>query len=158
MLGELLHSMRRPPASLGMFKRALEKLDYALVVALFNVFPLPQQSGYRESFEFAGELADRGYSVVVFPEGSRTKDGNLAPFRSGIGLLAAKLNLPVVPIRIDGLFELKQAGKKMTRPGAVTVTIGAPVRFDPATAPEAIAHELERGVATLGAPNCSGGL
>lgn len=158
MLGELLQSMRRPPGSLGMFKRALERLDYALVVALFNVFPLPQQSGYRESFEFAGELADRGYSVVVFPEGSRTKDGNLAPFRAGIGLLTAKLNLPVVPIRIDGLFELRQAGKKMTRPGVVTVTIGAPVRFDPAAEPEAIAHELERRVAALGQPGCSGGL
>jgi len=152
MLGELLHSMRHPPASLGMFRRWLERLDYALVVALFNVFPLPQQSGYRESFEFAGELADRGYSVVVFPEGHRTTDGKIAPFRAGIGLLASKLNLPVVAIRIDGLFELKQAGKKMTRPGAVTVTIGSPLRFDRAADPESIARELERRVASLGEP------
>jgi len=149
MLGELLRSMRHPPATLGIFRRWLERIEYALVVALFNAFPLPQQSGYRESFEFAGELADRGYNVVVFPEGRRTEDGKLGPFRAGIGLMAAKLDLPVVPIRIDGLFELKRAGKRMTRPFKVTVTIGALVRFDRGDDPESIARELERRVASL---------
>jgi len=152
MLGERLQPMRHPPASHGIFSRWLDMLDYGLVVALFNVFPLPQRSGFRESFAFAGESADRGYSVVVFPEGRRTDDGKIAPFRAGIGLLAKKLNLLVVPIRIDGLFELKQAGKRAARPGAVTVTIGAPITIDPSADPESIARDLENRVRSLATP------
>jgi long-chain acyl-CoA synthetase len=152
MLGERLRPMRHPPASHGIFSRWLDMIDYGLLVALFNVFPLPQRSGFRESFAFAGESADRGYSVVVFPEGCRTDDGKIAPFRAGIGLLAKKLDLPVVPIRIDGLFELKRAGKRVARPGAVNVTIGPPITIDPSAGPESIARELENRVRSLATP------
>jgi len=149
MIGERLRAMRRPPATLGFFRRGWEKLQYGLVVALFNVFPLPQHSGFRESFAYAGECVDRGYSVLVFPEGHRTEDGKLATFRSGIGLLAGRLEIPIVPVRIDGLFELKKAGKRIARPGAVKVNIGEPVRYGPTEKPEAIARDLERRVADL---------
>lgn len=149
MLGELLRTMRHPPAEMGFFRRWVEKLSYALVVALFNVFPLPQQSGFRESFAFAGESMDRGYSVLVFPEGERTPDGKLGPFRAGVGLLAEGLGVPVVPLRMGGLFELKQAGKRMTRPGKVKVSIGGPVRYEPGTAPEEIARDLRERVQAL---------
>jgi long-chain acyl-CoA synthetase len=149
MIGERLQGMRRPPREAGFFKRMIDQVSYALVVALFNVFPLPQQTGFRESFAYAGESVDRGYSVVVFPEGSRTKDGRLAPFRGGIGLLAGRLGVPVLPVRIDGLFELKKAGKHRAWPGAVRVSIGAPVRFESGASPEAIAAELEGRVAAL---------
>ena len=73
----------------------------------------------------------------------------MGPFRTGIGLLASKLNLPVVPLRIDGLFELKQAGKIMAPPGAIRVSIGAPIRFNPDTDPSSIARELEARVSSL---------
>ena len=152
MLGERLQPMRHPPADHGIFSRWWDMMDYGLVVALFNVFPLPQRSGYRESFAFAGESVDRGYSVVVFPEGRRTDDGKIASFRDGIGLLAKKLDLPVVLIRIDGLFELKKAGKRTARPGAVTVTIGPPITIDPSADPESIARELENSVRSLVTP------
>ncbi|HEV2350387.1 MAG TPA: AMP-binding protein [Terriglobia bacterium] len=152
MLGERLRAMRHPPATDGVFSRWLDRLDYALVVALFNVFPLPQQTGFRSSFTFAGESADRGYSVVVFPEGRRTMTGKMSPFRAGIGLLAKRLDLPVVPIRIDGLFELKRAGKRMARPGAVTVTIGRPIQIDREAGPESIARDLEFKVKSLSGP------
>ena len=150
MEGEQLQAMRRPPAHLNSFRRWLHKLNYGLVVALFNVFPLPQRSGFRESFAFTGESIDRGFSVLVFPEGRRTEDGTIAPFRAGIGLLVKNLGLPVVPIRIDGLFELKQAGKKAAPPRAVKVTVGAPVHFDRDSDPAAIASELQNRVATIG--------
>jgi long-chain acyl-CoA synthetase len=148
MLGEMLETMRTPPPDMRWHRRMIEKLSYYLVVSLFNVFPLPQQTGFRQSFAFAGESADRGYSIVVFPEGRRTQDGKLSPFRAGIGILAKNLNLPVVSMRIDGLFELKQARRKFA-PGTVTVTIGAPKRFAPECEPEEIAQALEREMASL---------
>jgi len=143
MLGERLWGMWRPPASMNFFARLWQQAGYYLVVALFNVFPLPQQSGVRESFAFAGESADRGYSVVVFPEGRRTQDGKPSPFRSGVGMLAQKLEIPVVPIRIDGLFEMKMSGRKIARKGELKVLIGKPLRFDPATSAEEITHQLQ---------------
>ena len=148
--GEHLQALRRPPTDANFLRRWLDQATYYLVVALFNVFPLPQLSGFRQSFSFAGESVDRGYSVLVFPEGALTKDGKLAPFRAGVGLLASNLRLPIVPLRIDGLFELKQTGKKIARPGAVKVTIGSPLTFEPDTDPVLIARQLETAVASLG--------
>jgi len=149
MVGERLALMRRPPAEMNLFLRMLNRMNYFLVTALFHVFPLPKQSGFRESFAFAGELADQGWNILVFPEGDLTPDGKLGRFRSGIGLLATRLHLPVVPVRIDGLFEMKQAGRRFARRGDVRVIIGAPVRFAEDAAAEEIARELERRVAAL---------
>ncbi len=149
MQGEMLRAMRHPPRGSNPLRRALDVLDYNLVTALFNVFPLPQASGFRQSFAFAGESADRGYSIVVFPEGARTTTGEMGRFRGGIGLLAQRLGLPVVPLRIDGLYELKVAQKHFAPPGTVRVTIGEPMRFAADAEPEEIARQLEEAVRSL---------
>jgi long-chain acyl-CoA synthetase len=149
MWGELLQEMREPGKEVGFLKRLYERLRYVLVVALFNVFPLPQRTGFRESFAFAGESVDREYSILVFPEGRRTQDGKLSHFQTGIGMLANNLNLPVIPIRIDGLFELKKRNQKTSRPGAIRVTIGSAVSFGPGTDPVDIAKALEERMASM---------
>ncbi len=143
MLGELLWEMWRPPQQWNPFLRLSYKVGYYLVVALFDVFPLPQQSGVRGSFAYAGESVDRGYSVLVYPEGARTPDGKPVPFRSGFGLLAARLNVPVLPLRIDGLYGMKVAGRKIARLGELKVVIGKPMRFSPDTPPDEITNQVE---------------
>src|ERR1700737_3811725 len=150
MGGERLAEMRRPPREWFFLRRWLHRTNYCLVVALFNVFPLPKRSGFRESFRFAGDLVDRGWSVLVFPEGDMTADGKLQPFRAGIGLLANNLKLPVVPIRIDGAYEIREARSRFNRPGRIRVHIGRPVEFPAASDPQQIARDLERRVAALG--------
>jgi long-chain acyl-CoA synthetase len=149
MHGERLWGMWRPARSMNLFARWWQQAGYYLVVALFNVFPLPQQSGVRESFAFAGECADRGYNVLVFPEGRRTPDGQMSPFRSGIGMLASRLNVPVVPMRICGLYEMKLSGRKIARPGELRVVIGKPIQFPPETAAEEITNQLEHVTESL---------
>jgi len=143
MWGELLWEMWQPPRDWNWFRRMSYKVGYYLVVALFDVFPLPQQSGVRQSFAYAGESVDRGYSVLVYPEGVRTPDGKPSPFRSGLGMLAARLNVPVLPMRIDGLYEMKVAGRKIARLGELRVVIGNPMRFAPETPPEEITNQVE---------------
>jgi long-chain acyl-CoA synthetase len=149
MDGERLSKMRRPPKEMNFLQRIVKRLNYFLVVGLFNVFPLPTESGFRRSFSFVGDLADRDWSILIFPEGITTPDGQLLAFQAGIGLLAAQLNLPVVPIRLAGLFDLRQAERRTARPGHIRVTIGAPVRFTPDQDPNEIAGEIRRRVAEL---------
>lgn len=129
--------------------RSTKKLHYALGAALFNIFPLPRQSGFRKSFAYAGEAIDRGWSVLIFPEGHETTDGTIKPFRGGIGLLASDLNVPVVPIKLDGLWELKQRRQFFVRPGTVSVTFGEPVRFRAGQTPDEITRVLESRVRDL---------
>jgi long-chain acyl-CoA synthetase len=124
-------------------------LQWILGVALLNLFPLPREAAFRRSFSYAGECADRGYSILVFPEGHHTTDGELRSFRAGIGLLATRLGIPVVPMRIDGLFEIKQARKKFAPPKKICVRIGKPVTFDRHTDPQAMAADLQKRVADL---------
>jgi long-chain acyl-CoA synthetase len=149
MRAERIATMLRPPPEMGLLERLSERLSYFLVFALFNVFPLPRESGFRRSFAFVGDLADRGWNTLIFPEGITTPDGRLHPFRAGIGLLAEQLELPVVPLRLDGLFDMKVENRIVHRPGKVRVSIGAPIQFPSNVDANEIARELERRVAAL---------
>jgi long-chain acyl-CoA synthetase len=151
MGGETLHEMRRPPRDWFFARRWAYQLGYWLATLLFNVFPLPRFSGFRESFRFAAESVDRGYSVLVFPEGevNNSEDGRMAPFRSGIGLLAENLGIPIVPMRLDGVWQMKREHRRLAHLGEITVRIGAPVRFAHGTPPEEVATHLESLVRSL---------
>jgi long-chain acyl-CoA synthetase len=147
--GEALEALRTPPAGRNVFARVFERVEWFLGVSLLNLFPLPRQAGFRESFAFAGESVDRGYSILVFPEGHHTTDGKMRSFRSGVGLLVNDLNIPVVPMRIDGLFEVQQAGKRMARPHQIKVKVGSPMRFRQNMKPQEIAAEIQAEIERL---------
>jgi long-chain acyl-CoA synthetase len=147
--GEALEALRTPPPGRGLFGKIFDRIQWTLGVCLLNLFPLPREAGFRQSFAYAGEAVDCGYSVLVFPEGRHTVDGKMNPFRAGIGLLAENLRIPVLPMRIDGLFELKKAGRKFAPPWKISVRIGKPVQFAQGTPPEQIARELEKIVTAL---------
>ena len=111
MSAELLQAwkQRRRAAGVGAGPlRWLAPVQAFLVTALLNVFPLPAGAGLRRSFAHAGEALDRGYNVLVFPEGRRTLTGELQPFQTGISLLAAESRTQVVPVGIAGLWQAAQ--------------------------------------------------
>jgi len=151
MGGESLRRMRTAPREWLFAKRWAYQLGYFLITALFNVFPLPQFSGFRQSFRFAGESVDRGYSVLIFPEGevNNSVDGRMAPFQSGIGLLAENLALPIIPVRLDGVWQMKKEHRRLASLGEITVHIGAPITFPPNTPAEEIARQLRLMVSSL---------
>jgi long-chain acyl-CoA synthetase len=151
MGGEMLREYRHPPRDWFFAKRWLWQLSYFLVVSLFNVFPLPQLSGFRESFRFAGESADRGFSLLVFPEGivNDRDTPDMVPFQPGIGLLAQNLRIPIVPIRLDGVWQMKQQHRRLAHFGELTIHIGAPVAFPPDISPAEIASQLQSLVCSL---------
>lgn len=147
--GEALEILHTPQPGTGALRRIFDRIEWTFGVALLNLFPLPRAAGFRESFAYAGKSVERGYSVLVFPEGHHTTDGALRPFQAGIGILAKNLGVPVVPMRIDGLFEVKKAGKRIAPPGKIRIRIGAPVEFDPQSEPQQIANILQNSVQNL---------
>jgi long-chain acyl-CoA synthetase len=122
---------------------------YLLVTGLFNVFPLPRLRGFQRSFAHAGEALDRGFHVLIFPEGTRSASGQLAPFRPGIGLLAKQSGTAVLPVAILGLAELKTGKRKWFRSGTIEVRVGKPLRFQPETSETAITTRLHEEVSKL---------
>jgi long-chain acyl-CoA synthetase len=149
MLGEMLEDFRhfRDPDThrFMLFGPAA----YWLVTALYNVFPLPRRRGFQRSFAHAGEAMDRGYNVLVFPEGTRSAAGQLAPFRPGIGLLVKQTHAPVLPVAIVGLGELKATGKRWFRSGKIEIRVGEVLRFEPTASEAAITGILHAQVADL---------
>ncbi len=153
MMGEMLEDYRHgrnpdwPPGHKGFY--ILGPPAYWLVTALFNVFPLPRQRDFQRSFAHAGKALDRGYNVMVFPEGTRSAEGQLARFRPGIGLLAKESYVPVLPVGIRGLGELKTGERRWFRSGTIEVHIGEAIRFGPEESEAAITARLHDEVERL---------
>ena len=123
MSGEMLGDLRRGRNQGNAVVNLLAPAGYWLVTALFNVFPLPRLRGFQRSFAHAGEAMDRGYSVLIFPEGTRSRDGRMHGFRAGIGLLALQSGVPVVPVALIGL-----GAGRWFRSGQLEVRVGEVVR------------------------------
>jgi len=86
--------------------------------------------------------------VLIFPEGRRTASGDIDGFRPGIGMIASRLGVPVVPVRLDGLDKVLHPSWKMAKPGRVRVAFGAPMRLSGENY-EALAKQVEDAVKRL---------
>jgi long-chain acyl-CoA synthetase len=102
-----------------------EPIAYFLITALFNVFPLPQLGNFRRSFAHAGQAMDRGFHVLVFPEGRRTPDGVMHGFRKGSGMLWKELQCDAVPVYLGGM----NTGRWFR--AGVSVRVGKAIGFNP---------------------------
>jgi long-chain acyl-CoA synthetase len=92
------------PEGHGRMLRMATGTAYYLAALLFNAFPLPQrEAGARQTLRYMGELIDNGFSVLIFPEGHRTETGEIDRFRPGISMIASRLDVPVVPVRLEGV-------------------------------------------------------
>jgi len=92
-----------------------------------SVLPIDPGAAPRRSLVLAAAALDRGHQLVWFPEGQRSPDGRLQPFRPGLGLLLKAHPVPVVPVWIEGTHELMPPGQRLPRRGQVRVVIGEPI-------------------------------
>jgi long-chain acyl-CoA synthetase len=133
-------------------ERFTNSLNYYLACFYFNGFPIPQREiGTRHTLHYMGDLVSDNWSILIFPEGVRGQTGTIRSFRGGIGMIASRLDVPVVPVRLDGVEQVLHQSWRMVRPGRVRVAFGAPMRLrgdDYA----ALAREVEEHVRAL-APN-----
>jgi long-chain acyl-CoA synthetase len=149
MGGELLRDMRAGRGQGHWFINLVAPAGYWLATALFNVFPLPQRSGFRESFAHAGRAMDEGFHVLVFPEGRRSPDGELHFFQTGAGLLLKELHTSALPVYLAGIGQLKVRGTGWFRSGQIVIRIGKLEELDAAMDPVEASRKLEEAVAKL---------
>lgn len=113
-----------------MMKKSLERIPlvgYTCRVAGHIYVDNSTPSAVRETMETAEKRLAGGLSVVVFPEGSRTPDGHLKRFKRGAYILATEFSLPVVPITIDGAYDVMPRQNKVPHWGTITLTIHHPI-------------------------------
>ena len=109
-------------------ERFRDRLVYTLVTLLFNAFPIPQtEAGVRQTLRYIGDLVDNNWSILFFPEGERTETGEIHRFQPGIGLIATRLRVPVVPIRLRGVEKVLHKNVHWPHAGPVQISFGPPL-------------------------------
>jgi long-chain acyl-CoA synthetase len=122
---------------------------YWLLALFFNAFPLPQtETGASGSLRYLGDLVSGRWSVLFFPEGERTQIGEIHPFQPGIGLIASRLRVPIVPVRLRGVEKILHRGQHFPRRGPVEVAFGQPLYLSGEDYP-ALARQVEEAVREL---------
>jgi long-chain acyl-CoA synthetase len=149
MSAEVLEDLRHGRNQGNWFLNLLAPVGYWLITVLFNVFPLPPSAGFQRSFSHAGRAMDHGYNVLIFPEGRRSDDGALLPFRAGIGLLASESNAKILPVALLGLGELRQRRRRWFRSGILQIRVGTPLAPDLDLSPVALSESLRNALAAL---------
>jgi long-chain acyl-CoA synthetase len=137
------------PDQYGRLSWFTNSLNYWLAALFFNAFPLPQrEAGARQTLRYVGDLLAHDFSILIFPEGKRSDTGDIGRFLPGIGMMASRLDVPVVPVRIVGLDKVLHHTWRMARPGRVRVVFGTPLRLT-GDDYEALTRQVEEAVRRL---------
>ena len=131
---------------------ARKKLRTAWFSLLVNIYPI-QRGGGRAALAYSEWLLERGWSLIIFPEGTRAKRGHMEAFKYGVAILALGHRVPVVPIHFAGTAGILPPGERRVRRAPVSVRIGTPLTFAPDTPLQEAVARLEEGVrVTAAAP------
>ncbi|MFO0962172.1 MAG: lysophospholipid acyltransferase family protein [Phycisphaerales bacterium] len=130
----------------------------ALSALFMNALPIRRKDVSAHALQDLRERLASGHGgLILFPEGSRSRDGAMLPFKSGLGSLVAGTPVPVIPCHMDGPYRALPFGHRVPRPVRITVRIGAPLTFEsqPGTREGwiAIVRRCEEAVRGLAAQN-----
>lgn len=124
-----------------------------------NVIGLDRDGADMSALKTVIKLLKNGGSTIVFPEGTRTRDGELGPARPGIGLIIAKSLAPVIPMRVFGAFDAFPRTAKFPKRAPITIVIGKPIHFtkadvagDPRVVYQALSEQVMARIAALENP------
>lgn len=151
--------MRAMPAVVRRRMTAAAAADYfftSLVRSFFaflvcNAFPFPRKG--RDGIERAKWLLGRGWHVMLYPEGTRSLDGTIKPFRPGVGIIALESGATVIPVALLGMRRVLPKGWSLPKRGSVEVRIGPPVHFQPSDDPIEVTRQIEETVRQLASPD-----
>lgn len=126
-----------------------KRIAFSYSAIAHNAFLLPQRSGFRKNLIFMGKLIDRGVNILIFPEGTRSRTGELLPFMPGLGLIIKELQVPVVPIHISGMIHIFPRGATFPKRGKCIIRIGKMLNFT-FESPDKIVEKSRQAVLSLG--------
>jgi long-chain acyl-CoA synthetase len=119
------------------------------VEAVLNAFPFSRTTAIRPTLEHCAYLLDHGWSILIFPEGTRTDTGEIGRFKGGAGLLAVELEVPVVSCRIEGIENVLPKHGYVPHRAPITVSFGRPIRFARGTPYDEASAAIEDAVRAL---------
>ncbi len=109
------------------FRSFSKKILFYLSTIFFNIYPFPKKKGFRKSIKYTGYLIDHNWNILIYPEGVRSKTGQLAPFKTGIGILALEMKVPIVPVKIENALKILPPCKMWPRFNRAKVKFGKPL-------------------------------
>ena len=122
---------------------------FGLMIQGFGAISIDRDSTGAAEMRGIVETLDRGEAVIVFPEGTRTKDGEIGRLKAGIGLLAKRAGAPVVPAAVDGAFQCWPRHRKLFRPGRIRIQYGEPVTYGSESKRREVLLDLEARLRAL---------
>jgi 1-acyl-sn-glycerol-3-phosphate acyltransferase len=131
----------------------------ALVSLSLATFPFDREGGSGDSLGRTRALLERGWSLLLFPEGTRSPSGELGRVRTGVAVLSTQTGVPVMPLYVHGLAEVMPKGTSAPLPGGVVVDVGEPIEPGDGEEPPALRDRVERALRALAAnhPGWGGG-
>jgi 1-acyl-sn-glycerol-3-phosphate acyltransferase len=128
-----------------MFRERIKGMLHSL---RYNAFPITRGGG-RDALAYSQWLLDKGWSLLIFPEGKRSRTGELMPFHGGPAILALGQHIPVLPIYIKGASDILPPGSPISRPAPVLVRIGKPNSFPEGTSITDAKNAMEAAIRAL---------
>jgi long-chain acyl-CoA synthetase len=139
------------PEQFGRSAYLKNSANYYLASLFFNAFPLPQrETGTRQTLRYIGDLIGQGFSVLIYPSGRRTEGDDVGKFQPGAAMIASRLGVPLVPVRLEGLDRILHPTWKFPQRGRAQVTFGPPMLLT-GNDYAALAGQVEEAVRSLGA-------
>ena len=114
-----------------------------------NTFPFARSGGPQEVLNRSSQLLKAGWSLLVFPEGTRSPDGSLQAFRPGVGHLATENKVDVIPMHIRGSHRIMPKGRDIPLPAPVRIRVGRPLHAAEGESSRAFAGRVEKAVQEL---------
>ncbi len=148
MPSEIRHRMTAAAAADYFFTSWIRGFIACLVC---NAFPFPRKG--RGGIDRARWLLDNGWHIMLYPEGTRSLDGTIKPFRPGVGVIAVESGATVVPVALLGMRRVLPKGRPLPRRASVELRIGPPMRFASTDDPIAVTRLIEETVRALAAPD-----
>jgi len=125
------------------------KSGFAQFMASHHNVVVLDLNNLKESIQTLGEVLKRGHNVVIFPEGTRTVTGQLGNFKKMFAILSKELNVPIVPVAINGAYQVMPKGSKMPKRGKVTVEFLAPIQPQAADTYDSLADKVRDTIAAV---------
>lgn len=119
------------------------------------MYPFAREGQIKSSIQYTARLMDRGFNILLFPEGRMSRDAKLLPIKAGIGLIAVEMRAPVVPVTIEGAEKIvppDSHGLVVPKRSRVTVTFGKPIHFEEGVAYDQAANRIFQVLAEMLGP------